>query len=195
VVVIPLGTGEMAVGFAHAACIPSGILPVAAVDDETVTAALHETRAWCEALFLGDQLLPAVVVGVESSAHVPAGEDIVDVGVSTLLGFGMQLVLSLDVAALAGLSFLPAWSVRLDGAGGSIRIEAPAGMLYGGTLGPAPVGWVGRVRAARRLLVLVGSMIAMETDPLAGLVAGAAEGRLVGGMIPVAHRSRPAGKT
>lgn len=110
-------------------------------------------------------LTMALSISVHTSDDRPGAER-VDVVASALLGIGFALVTTLGSAKLAALPLLSDWRATLEGTGNLLAIHEPGGMFYDGDLGHPPPGWRQALQRSGRLVVLVGSTLALDRRPL-----------------------------
>ncbi|KJE19736.1 hypothetical protein FF36_05991 [Frankia torreyi] len=134
---------------------------------------------------------PVLALSPGRGAYTVQGGDSVDLGVATLLTLGWELVGVLDGAALTGLPVLAGWTVRLAAGGQTIRLARPAGggLLYDGSLGVPPAGWLAGLHRHRRVHTLVASGADLTgPDMYEALTGAAAAGTLVGATITLPTR-------
>jgi hypothetical protein len=128
-------------------------------------------------------LTMAPSISVHTSDDRP-GAELVDVVAAALLGMGFALVTTLGSAELAALPLLPDWRATLGG--NLLAIHEPDGMFYDGDLGHPPPGWCQALQRSGRLVVLVGSTLALDRgDRYGQLTAASRAGEIVGARLPL----------
>jgi hypothetical protein len=119
-----------------------------------------------------------------SDDHV--GAEVVDMVAPSLLRWGFALVTAIEPAELVALPLLPDWDVILD-ATGHWRSTSPAGCSTTVTSARARHrGWQQTLRRRGRLVVLVGSTLALDLgDRYGQLTAASRAGEVVGAQLPL----------